>query len=184
MVTNDELTGEFLGELEPVYGRWVWPFRRMKVGDWFKVRFDVRLPGDVRQLAGVRAAQLGIKIGVTTELPEHPDFTVVVRRPDDWENPGRYSKELDYQALGTFLRSVYEVEPDSIPWHAFVREGETRGFTVQKVRGDPRKEVIARVGNQRFKLELLPSLIRATLLKGAESREGLSFDDEMANLLS
>ncbi len=53
-----------LGDITPVYGRWFWPFRVMKPGDYFTVSAAPRDPENVRKVVGVRAAQIGKRFSV------------------------------------------------------------------------------------------------------------------------
>lgn len=55
------------GEIRPVYGRWVWPFRHMKPGDWFTVAHVDRDPEAVRKMVSVRSAQLWKRFSVTKD---------------------------------------------------------------------------------------------------------------------
>lgn len=58
--------------------RWVWPFRQMDVGDFFRVAAEDKSIHDVRNIASVRAYQLGIRLSVKTD--ERGD-AVVTRVP-------------------------------------------------------------------------------------------------------
>lgn len=69
----------FIGEVRPVYGKWIWPLRQMAPGDWFIVDKELRDPEKLRALMGVRAAQLGIRVSVTKHPEEHPGFVKVMR---------------------------------------------------------------------------------------------------------
>lgn len=58
------MSGRNLGYVGPIYGRWIWPFKQMRPGDWFVVEASQRDPEKVRHTASVRAAQLGKRISV------------------------------------------------------------------------------------------------------------------------
>jgi hypothetical protein len=52
------------GQLEPIAGRWIWPFHQMEEGDCFTVAHSDRDPEKLRNMAYVRGAQLGKRFSV------------------------------------------------------------------------------------------------------------------------
>lgn len=51
--------------IEPVHGRWVWPFAQMQAGDWFLVAHADRDPDALRNLVSVRGSQLAKRFSFT-----------------------------------------------------------------------------------------------------------------------
>lgn len=101
--------GEFLGEVGPIYGRWHWPFKVMKPGDWFIVDHAIRDPEEVRQLASVRASQLGIRVSVNKVCPEYPGFTKV-SYPDITEE--------ERKPIGRLLK-FEQAAPKVMDWYGY-----------------------------------------------------------------
>lgn len=108
------MTGQFLGEVKPLYGRWHWPYTFMQPGDWFIVDQALRNGEAVRQHATVRAAQLGIFLSTTVSDPKHPGFTRVTRRP--LEESKADGVLLIYGKAGEKLRTWYGFNIDELPF--------------------------------------------------------------------
>jgi hypothetical protein len=147
--------GRYLGVVAPLYGRWTWPFRSMEIGDYFLVKHEDRNPEDVRNIASVRASQLGIRISVEKCPQAHPYMTKVRRVAPD-EVKAKLPGELDYSQIRGLLMRQYDLDADQVPWHALDKVGERIEHPVKRVEeSDGRSAVIASVGGDAFAVQLL-----------------------------
>jgi len=112
-----------LGRVKPIYGRWYWPFRQMEVGDEFHVSFQDREPEAVRQMATVRAAQLGIRL--KTQKDDALGAMRITRIEFDTDNQKVLPKALSYEQFEPFMREMYGVSADAIRFDGAIRKGET-----------------------------------------------------------
>lgn len=71
--------GVSLGDVGPVHDRWIWPFARMEIGDWFHVAHDRRHPEKVRTLAYTAMKRLGFHAAVTANDRSRPGYCKVER---------------------------------------------------------------------------------------------------------
>jgi hypothetical protein len=78
---QEGIMSKFLGEIEPVHGRWIWPHSSMEPGDWFTVDQMLKDKGRVVNMAHVRGYQLGKRFS-TGDDPDRPGFTRVVCNGD------------------------------------------------------------------------------------------------------
>lgn len=69
------------GEVKPRYGKWSWPLKHMKPGDWFVVDHARRDPEDVRGYVKLRSSQLSKRFSVAANDPERPGYTRVTCVP-------------------------------------------------------------------------------------------------------
>lgn len=149
--------GKFLGELKPVYNRWVWPFVHMEDGDWFIVSWEHRPPEDVRHLASVRAAQLGKRISVEKRPKDYPGFTKVTCG-------GRQAlperDETDPETINGIIRRLYAVDYNRIKWTMMDR-GEVEEHFAER-EGQPVQQVhcVWIPHLWRFIVELLPDRLK------------------------
>lgn len=149
-----------LGEVKPIYGRWHWPFRQMQVGDEFFVRYENRAPEDARQLASVRAAQLGIRLSCRKD--DEAGVLKVMRI--DADNRRALPEKLDYEQVKALLRSQYGLDAEDVPWQSACDEGEMLRSRARRIGDDPRRVVEADVAGHRYALELLGDELVATHL--------------------
>lgn len=147
----------FLGEVKPVYGRWVWPFKHMEDGDWFLVSWEHRDPEALRNLVSVRAAQLGMKFAVEKRPIEHPGFTKVTRGGEIGLRP---REQVDFETMAGIIQRYYATDPSTLKW-TILEEGEVEERMAQR-EGEPSQLVFITVIPDRWKfaVELLPDRIR------------------------
>lgn len=143
--------GEFIGKIEPLYGRWHWPLRAMKPGDWFLVDKTLRKPEDVRNMMSVRAAQLGIRLSVTKHPEDHPGYTKVemvdldkpIEKPDGM-------KLDDYEVAAAKLEEWYGFDINAMPYGNVYGRGEAR-INAPQIAEPPVRRIIFN-GGERDKL--------------------------------
>lgn len=107
-----------LGVVRPQYNRWTWPFSMMEEGDWFLVDKMDRETERVRNLASVRAAQLGKRFKVEKNPEDHPGFTKVECVPDDYEPVEHRQPVLQYGVARERLRDLYGFNLDELSFKA------------------------------------------------------------------
>lgn len=134
--------GEFIGEVQPVYGRWTWPLRVMQPGDWFIVSKALRKPEEVRNLMSVRASQMGVRVSVTKHPKEYPGYTKVemVDLTKSAEKPD--GQLVDYATAGQFLELWYRFNIDEIPFWDIYSKGKERVYAPQVIDEVPVKRII------------------------------------------
>lgn len=111
------MEGKFLGEIQPIYGRWHWPFHTMQPGQYFIVDKVKRSGEQVRHHATVRAAQLGIPLSVTVNDPEHPGFTRVTYRDGSELNQERpHGAVIEYGLAAEKMAAWYGYDLDEMPF--------------------------------------------------------------------
>lgn len=159
-----------IGRVKPIYGRWHWPFRQMAIGDEFHVAFQDREPEEVRQMATVRAAQLGIRL--STQKDNEAGVMRIRRVEQDLDSYKVLPKGLTYEQLKGLLRDEYGLDGDDVPWQAAVEVGETLRSRAKRIGSDPRKVIEVAVAHQRYAVELLDDQIVATCLGRNETLEG------------
>lgn len=118
--------GEFIGEVKPLYGRWTWPLRVMKPGDWFIVDKALRSPEEVRNLMGVRASQLGIRVSITKHPEEYPGFTKVELVDQDKAEEKPDAQDMDWSTAKQKLSQWYGYDIDRAPFGEVYAKGELR----------------------------------------------------------
>jgi hypothetical protein len=156
-----------LGRVEPMYGRWRWPFHVMQAGDEFWVSALDREPEDVRRLAGVRAAQLGIRL----ETHKADDGSRMHVRRIAYDENKSAPKVFDYPKVRLLLREEYGLDADAVPWGKAIERGERFSYPAMR-KSEGRGLVEAQVGDQRYAVELLEDRIVATCLGQGETLEG------------
>jgi len=106
-----------LGQVRPIYGRWVWPFKHMEEGDFFTVRHEDRAPEEVRNMAHVRGAQMGKTFSVNRAYSEGvTSVTCTSTTPFDRKPKPRAS--VDYEAMRETLQTCYGRAADDFRWTA------------------------------------------------------------------
>lgn len=158
-----------LGRVRPLYGAWRWPYRSMHEGDEFHVHYEDRAPEDVRQLASVRAAQLGIRVSCRRD--DEAGVIRVTRVPFDTDSAKGLPKVLAYEQVKALLRNLYGLDADDVPWQAAIDPGEVLRSRADRTGDDPRRLVEVAVANQRYAVELLDDQVVATVLGGKETLE-------------
>lgn len=107
--------GRYLGEIAPQYGgRWSWPFRHMKPGDWFQVDHNDREPEDVRNMAMVRGSQLGKGFSVAKQDPERPGFTRVTCVPYGGRDAPK-AERMNYELAQSRFMLWFGLDLDQVP---------------------------------------------------------------------
>lgn len=118
--------GEFIGEVKPLYGRWHWPLRAMKPGDYFIVDKALRSTEEVRNLMSVRASQMGMRISVSKHPEDHPGYTRVemmdLNKPE--EKPD--GAMMNYETAGEKLEAWYGFDINSLPYGYIYGKGQER----------------------------------------------------------
>lgn len=152
---------EFLGVIQPVDGRWQWPFRQMKEGDWFLVNWEQRDPESVRNLAAVKGSQLGKGMKVEKRPHDHPGYTKVT-----CVEQGSLRKrevpvgKVDYEFVLNVLDRCYEVHADELAWTA-LNPGQCQELSAQQIEAPANDEyVVAILNGWNFKLTLLKDRIQ------------------------
>lgn len=165
----------FLGNIEPKYGRWAWPFRAMEPGDWFTVKHADRDPGLVAQMAYVRATQMGKRFSVDkdfqpgllkvecvppTSLDKHAPEAIIdvmnwgmyeklVRTHTDIEPNGTHG---DYQNVGSSTRWPCQYVKPLGKQKTFVYSVDDRYVRVDF---EPAEMVLTRLANPTTASELI-----------------------------
>ena len=152
------------GRVQPIYGRWSWPYRQMEEGDEFHVRYEDRAPEDVRQLASVRAAQLGIRLSCRRD--DESGVIRIKRVPFDRDSLNVLPKALDYEQGRALIQRLYEINADALPWGQAIEPGETVRHCATRIAGDPRRLVEIAVAGHRYAVELGDDRIVATCIDG------------------
>ena len=168
---SDDISTHYMGVVGPVHGRWVWPFKHMKVGDYFLVRFEDRNPEEVRHLASVRAAQRGIRISVTKFDPAHPHMVKVMRIPDDAPAGKRVPEYLNYEQFRGLAMRQYNLDADALPWGKAIEPGERETVSAIKCGNDARKLVHVTVGGDPYAVELGDNFVAFERLARGQSLE-------------
>lgn len=104
--------GNFLGEIEPIHGRWIWPFAQMEEGDWFTVDNQLRPHGKIMNFAHVTAHRLGKRFSVT-QLDGCYTKVECVGEPE--AKPDVPETVEPKFALG-LLRRCYDFDPSLLHW--------------------------------------------------------------------
>jgi hypothetical protein len=177
--------GEYLGEVQPIYGRWHWPLKAMKEGDWFHVDHTLRSPEEVRHYVGVRAAQLGMRFSVASIDPERPGYCKVTRPSHDEAD---YAKPkfalLDYEKAGNKFAELYGFDIQQVPAGELWNTG--RGSVAVKQKREakvdrlvfpfpPHDKVGARLFSDHISFEVIPAGMSVE-----DWAEELSLDDVMS----
>lgn len=160
-----------LGRVQPMYGKWRWPFHVMQEGDEFYVSATDRHPEEVRKFASVRAAQLGIKI--ETHKAKDDSAMHIKRVPYDADNLSTLPKAFDYGQVRLFFREEYGIDADSFPWWQAPEAGKS--YCVEEVKrtgSDPRQLIEASVGKERYAVELGDKTITISCLGKGDTLEG------------
>jgi hypothetical protein len=113
------MAGQYLGLIQPSYGRWIWPFKHMEEGDWFTVRHEDRDPESLRNMAMVRGSQLNKSFSVKRE--HEPGITSVTCVSEDaWRSRAQdnraKAKPLDFQAMREIGMRCYRTQVDGFKW--------------------------------------------------------------------
>lgn len=144
--------GNFLGEVRPQWGRWIWPLSQMEEGDWFLVDNALRNPEAVRNYVSVQAARLGKRFAVEKKPLEHPGFCRVTcgGRP---EAPRR--EQVDYQSIMAVLKRYYPTAKiDNLKWTG-LDMGECEERKAQCVEAPEYRDFVAVIPNDwTFTVEL------------------------------
>src|SRR4051812_47544263 len=112
-----------LGRVQPMYGKWRWPYHIMEEGDEFWVSATDRNPEEVRKHASIRAAQLGIKI--QTRKAEDGSAMHIKRVPFDADNLRTLPKAFNFEQVRLFFREEYGLDADSFPWWKVIEPGQS-----------------------------------------------------------
>jgi hypothetical protein len=142
----------------------------MKIGDEFHVAFQDREPEEVRQMATVRAAQLGYRL--QTRKDNEAGVMRIKRIEQDLDSYKALPKGLTYEQLRGLLRDEYGLDADHVPWGAAIEPGEMLRSRAERVGNDPRRVIEVAVAHQRYAVELLEDQVIATCLKQGETLEG------------
>jgi hypothetical protein len=156
--------------VEPIGGRWIWPFTQMEVGDYFLVSHEDRDPEKVRHMAAVRAAQLGKRFSTEKWCEKHPGFTKVVRRPDI--APGSVEREeIDYGSLRDVVQRCYRLDINEMAW-TLMDEGQRDARVAERLEL-PRQPVhCVRIDFATFIVELAPAGIVVQRVATNETLKG------------
>lgn len=141
--------GEFIGKIEPKYGRWQWPLRVMKPGDYFVVDKTLRSTEEVRHLMSVRAAQLGVRFSVSAHPPEFPGYTKVEMIPNEAQEFKKPDGQIvDYGTARTKLLEWYGYQLDQMPFGPLAMRGEAE-VAVEQIEEPPVRRIIFDAGHDR-----------------------------------
>lgn len=127
--------GEFLGELRPHWGRWHWPLRDMKPGEYFIVGHELKPSEDVRNYVGVRGVQLCKSFSVAANDPEHPGFTRVTCVPFGRDADNNPAPVLKFESAAAKLMNWFAVDPDEAG--VWKLEADHREVKVKALMVDP-----------------------------------------------
>ena len=133
-----------LGIVRPLYGRWTWPFGMMEEGDWFLVDQMDRETERVRNLASVRAAQLGKRFKVEKHPVEHPGFTKVECVPDDYEAAEHRQPALEFSVARERLRDLYGFNLDDLHW-GHIHDGKPVEVKMQALDDLPKRRIVVKL---------------------------------------
>lgn len=147
-------------------GRWVWPFARLKPGDWFTMREDDKAIGVVRNYAHSAATRYGYRISVRKE-----DLGMIrVMRLGDLRGDALVRR--DYGQLYSAIGRTYEFITDRIAWSE-MRVGPNR-IELQAVKEPLGAPIFVTVAGTPFVVELKSDHIMAERLPdGATYEDGL-----------
>jgi hypothetical protein len=163
----------YMGAITPVFGRWVWPFRKMKPGDYFVVSHEHRTPEDLRNMVSVRAAQLGKRFSVNKDF--RPGLTSVTCIP--LNAPGRGRKApgaLDYGAVTEMLGRCYGVDAGKLKWTA-MDVGEVERIEAKQLEAPLQPVYMAVIPDDwKFALELGPGSVEVTRVEQNETVESFT----------
>lgn len=149
-----------LGRVRPAFGYWRWPYRQMQEGDEFHVSYEDRAPEDVRQLASVRAAQLGIRLSCRRD--DEAGIMRITRVPFDTDPARGLPKALEYVQVRPLMRNLYSLNADAIPWGKAIEAGESFEYPAVRKGDDPRWIVECIVADHHYAVELLQDRIVVT----------------------
>ena len=172
MKTNDVST-HYWGVIKPnEHGEWRWPFRRMKVGDFFYVRHADRDPERLRTMCSVRAAQLGIRLKVEKNLPAPYAGSTKVTRVSDVREPNLRTV-MDYGAARQLLDEHYGIDADALSgaW-SMLDIGQFERVTELRTVRDHRRCILVEFEDRSFAVELLDDGIVIERISQGETLEG------------
>lgn len=156
------------GIVEPLYGEWHWPYRKMEEGDFFHVRYQDRSPNIVAQEAYVRASKYGMKFSAIQN--DALKMIRVERVPFKTEGMG-FPKVLDYRQLDALIDEQYEIPAYKVPWAMAIYVGETLEHKAKRVNPDARSEIVANVSDQRYRITLGDEKISAVCIRGIDPEQ-------------
>jgi hypothetical protein len=148
------------GVVRPVYGRWVWPFRRMEEGDWFHVDHADRDPEQVRNMAMVRAHQLGMKFSVNRNDEDKPGFCKVTRVALEHEEPDNRQPVMEYGSAKERFMDWYAVDLDVQMPMAQVSTFEAAEIKAEQIEKPHRQRVVFKFLEHVIGAELFEDRIR------------------------
>lgn len=94
---------KYFGEIEPIYGKWVWPFKAMEGGDWFTVDQMLKDKGSLANYAYVQGHRMGKRFSVTEELGR----TKVMCLGEPEQKNNKHRTEIDFQTVMGLIERCY-----------------------------------------------------------------------------